>query len=241
MMYTLCDVHIVYMCDVHIVHMCTLMVNQGAQSFSWILTGLFTLKSHCNEHVWCTHCVHVHIGGQLGCTIICTNTHRIVHIRVAMPWTCEQCRRTACTSKCAPSTPVHTCSPSTPVHCGALSFLCAPRAEMCSRVRRKILLCRNAAKRKLVQNCTKFDLQNRTGQVQNWGASWGTIQHVALQPYKASQIITRNVTTKMPRGTFEWKCQNWLLHIKLLLVVKTKAAPAAATTLISQFLQPSMQ
>ena len=64
-------------------------------------------------------------------------------------------------------------------------------------------------------------LLNRTGQVQNCGASWGTV--VALGPYKASQIV-RNVTPSMPRGTFQWKCQNWLLHIKLLLVVKTKAA-----------------
>jgi len=71
-------------------------------------------------------------------------------------------------------------------------------------------------------------LLNRTGQVQNCGASWGTV--VALGPYKASQTI-RNVTPNMPRGTFQWKCQNWLLHIKLLLVVKTKAAAAAAPTL----------
>ena len=110
-------------------------------------------------------------------------------------------------------------------HCAALSLLCAALAEMCSCMRRKIVLCRIAANGKLVQNCKKFDLRNRTGQVQNCGASRGTVQCVAPESYKASQI-TRKVTAKM-------QCQNWLLHIKLLLVVKTKAAAAMISPLLT--------
>ena len=70
------------------------------------------------------------------------------------------------------------------------------------------------------------------------GAEFSMLHCSHIRRHKSSQEMWQQI---MSRGTFEWKCQNWLLHIKLLLVVKTKAAPAAATTLISHFLQPGMQ
>ena len=144
------------------------------------------------------------------CKTICTNIQRIVHNKVTMPWT------------------LWCIEPSVHSTCRTVQL--------------------RAQKNSFVQKCSQWEigaklhkiwfLQNRTGQVQNCGASWGTLQCVAQEPYKASQII-KNVTPNMPQGTFQWKCQNWPLHIKLLLVVKTKAVPAAAPTWTSPFLQPA--
>ena len=87
-------------------------------------------------------------------------------------------------------------------HCGALSLLCTARAQLCSFVRRKIVLCRNAAK---MGNWCKI-AQNSLSAKQNWTSTklWSQLGHcvVALGPYKASQIV-RNVTPNMPRGTFQ--------------------------------------
>jgi len=74
-------------------------------------------------------------------------------------------------------------------------FCAQPRAEMRSCVRRKIVLCRNAAKWEIGAKLHKiWFLQNRTGQVQNLepvGAQFLSMLH--WSHIRASQIL-RNVT-----------------------------------------------
>ena len=103
---------------------------------------------------------------------------------------------------------------------------CAQHVHNCAVVCAEKLFCAEMQPMAKMGNWCKI-AQNSLSAKQNWTSTklWSQLGHcvVAVGPYKASQIV-RNVTPSMPRGTFQWKCQNWLLHIKLLLVVKTKAA-----------------